>query len=84
MYSISFSPFKGSAVGSLFGSATKTKEKSVTYDNNYATMNPVPQYSSGLGGVGGGANSSYQRQSNNREDWDEERVTTGQYHQRYK
>lgn len=71
-------------MGSIFGNS-KPKQRSVQYDQSYATMNSVPQYSSMLGGVGGGASgASFQRRYEEspkftREDYnDEERATTGQ------
>lgn len=80
----------GSAVGSLFTTAlgASGKDRSgLTYDKSYATMNSVPHYSSGLGGVGGGASSQYTSHKQHsprlggsgRSDWDdeEERKTTG-------
>ena len=47
-------------MGSLFGSSTKPK-KSILYDENYATLDSVPQ-SSSITGVGGGSSgTTYQR-----------------------
>ena len=78
----------GSAVGNLFSSAlgsSSSKDRTgLVIEKSYATTNPVPQYSSSFGGVGGGTSSrSHNTHSfgggGGRETWEdgEEKRTTG-------